>query len=230
MERPLRLIAANPVDSLARTIEALLVVASQPLGRRRARRGGGRRGRAGRDGPGPARRAVSRGSERNRARAGRRRLGIPRLARGGRGLRSALRAARGAEPLPGRARDARRRRVPGPVLAAGDRTLAGRRRRLGGRRARRAGSDRGGGAWRRWSRAVPRDAALRAGVRPREPGRPAAARGSRRATRTSSAAGSKRSPSAVPPSVYSRRSSRMGLIPGGTSPNWSTLSTVNEPR
>ena len=32
MERPLRLISANPVDSLARTIEALLVVASQPLG------------------------------------------------------------------------------------------------------------------------------------------------------------------------------------------------------
>ena len=31
MERPLRLIATNPVDSLARTIEALLVVASQPL-------------------------------------------------------------------------------------------------------------------------------------------------------------------------------------------------------
>lgn len=31
MERPLRLIAANPVDALARTVEALLVVASQPL-------------------------------------------------------------------------------------------------------------------------------------------------------------------------------------------------------
>jgi len=31
VERPLRLISANPVDSLARTIEALLVVASQPL-------------------------------------------------------------------------------------------------------------------------------------------------------------------------------------------------------
>ena len=31
MERPLRLIAANPVDALARTLEALLVVASQPL-------------------------------------------------------------------------------------------------------------------------------------------------------------------------------------------------------
>jgi segregation and condensation protein B len=32
VERPLRLIAANPVDALARTLEAVLVVASQPLG------------------------------------------------------------------------------------------------------------------------------------------------------------------------------------------------------
>ena len=31
MERPLRLIAANPLDQLARTLEALLVVASAPL-------------------------------------------------------------------------------------------------------------------------------------------------------------------------------------------------------
>ena len=31
MDTPLRLIAANPVDRLARTVEALLVVASQPL-------------------------------------------------------------------------------------------------------------------------------------------------------------------------------------------------------
>jgi segregation and condensation protein B len=31
VDRPLRLIASNPVDELARTIEALLVVASQPL-------------------------------------------------------------------------------------------------------------------------------------------------------------------------------------------------------
>ena len=31
MERPLRLIAANPLDALARIIEALLVVASAPL-------------------------------------------------------------------------------------------------------------------------------------------------------------------------------------------------------
>jgi segregation and condensation protein B len=31
LDRPLRLVAANPVDQLARTIEALLVVAPQPL-------------------------------------------------------------------------------------------------------------------------------------------------------------------------------------------------------
>jgi segregation and condensation protein B len=31
VDRPLRLIATNPVDQLARTVEALLVVASQPL-------------------------------------------------------------------------------------------------------------------------------------------------------------------------------------------------------
>ena len=31
MERPLRLIAANPLDQLARTLEAVLVVAAQPL-------------------------------------------------------------------------------------------------------------------------------------------------------------------------------------------------------
>jgi segregation and condensation protein B len=31
VERPLRLIAANPLDQLARTLEALLVVAAQPL-------------------------------------------------------------------------------------------------------------------------------------------------------------------------------------------------------
>ncbi len=31
MDRPLRLISASPVDALARTVEALLVIASQPL-------------------------------------------------------------------------------------------------------------------------------------------------------------------------------------------------------
>ncbi len=30
-DRPLRLVAANPLDRLARTLEALLVVAGQPL-------------------------------------------------------------------------------------------------------------------------------------------------------------------------------------------------------
>ena len=34
MDRPLRLVAANPLDRLARTLEALLVVASQPLSAR----------------------------------------------------------------------------------------------------------------------------------------------------------------------------------------------------
>ena len=31
MERPLRLVTANPLDQLARTLEALLVVANAPL-------------------------------------------------------------------------------------------------------------------------------------------------------------------------------------------------------
>jgi chromosome segregation and condensation protein ScpB len=31
VERPLRLVTANPLDQLARTLEALLVVASAPL-------------------------------------------------------------------------------------------------------------------------------------------------------------------------------------------------------
>ena len=48
MDRPLRLIAANPVDQLARTVEALLVVASQPLSVDELARGGRRRHRAGR--------------------------------------------------------------------------------------------------------------------------------------------------------------------------------------
>ena len=43
MDRPLRLIAANPVEELARTIEALLVVASVPLAARGACRGDARR-------------------------------------------------------------------------------------------------------------------------------------------------------------------------------------------
>ena len=50
MDRPLRLITASPVDRLARTVEALLVVALAAAVGRRARRGGERRRRARRDG------------------------------------------------------------------------------------------------------------------------------------------------------------------------------------
>jgi hypothetical protein len=83
MERPLRLIAANPLDALARVVEALLVVASAPAHHGRALRSGRRVGRACRDRAQllgePPRRA-----RRHRARARRRRLGIPRLTRRGR--------------------------------------------------------------------------------------------------------------------------------------------------
>ena len=180
VERPLRLIAANPVDSLARTLEALLVVASQPLGVAELAEAAGDE---------VERVETALGLLGERYREGRSGIVLEQVAGGwafrasreaAEALRSALRAAGGAESLPGCARDARGRRLPGPVLAPGDRALAGRRGRLGRRRARRAGPDRGGGAWRRRSRALPGHAALRAGVRPREPGRPAAARGSRR--------------------------------------------------
>ena len=43
MDAPLRLISSNPLDQLARTIEALLVVASAPLSVGGAGRGRGRR-------------------------------------------------------------------------------------------------------------------------------------------------------------------------------------------
>ncbi len=124
VERPLRLIAASPVDALARTLEALLVVASQPLGVAELAEAAARRPRAGRDGAGAAGRALSRGSERDRARAGRRRLGVSRLARGGGSLRPAVRAAGRAQPLAGGARDARDHRVP-RARARGRRSRAG---------------------------------------------------------------------------------------------------------
>ena len=49
MDRPLRLITANPVDQLARTVEALLVVASAPLSVEELARGRRRRRGADRD-------------------------------------------------------------------------------------------------------------------------------------------------------------------------------------
>ena len=139
MDRPLRLITANPVDQLARTVEALLVVASAPLSRRGARAGGGRRRRAGRARARAALGSLSRGPERDRPRARRGWLRVPRLARGRGGLRAPVRAAGRARALAGRARDARDRRLPRPVQPAGDRPDPRRRRRLGRRRPARAG-------------------------------------------------------------------------------------------
>ena len=154
MDRPLRLIPADPLDRLARTLEALLVVASAPLSVEELADGGGRRPGAGRGRAAPRRRALRRGAERDRARARRRRLGLPRGARGGRRVRAAVRAAGTAEPFPGGARDARDRRVPRPVLAAGHRADPRRRRRLGRRQPPRARPDRRGGPRRRRRRRV----------------------------------------------------------------------------
>ena len=84
MDRPLRLITANPVDQLARTVEALLVVASAPLSRRGARAGRRRRRRAGR-----ARRS---GSSRDRFREGRSGIVLEHVA-GGYAFRASREAA-----------------------------------------------------------------------------------------------------------------------------------------
>ena len=78
MESPLRLIALNPVDRLARTVEALLVVASVAAVARRARRRDGGSSRADRDRDRAAAGALRGGPERHRARGGRRRLRLPR--------------------------------------------------------------------------------------------------------------------------------------------------------
>ena len=171
MERPLRLISSNPVDQLARTVEALLVVASQPLVGRGAVRGRGRRRRAGRDGARAALGAVSRGPQRHRPRARRRRLGVPRRARGGRGVRRACSSGRSSAAS--RRRRSRRWRSS-PTSARCSRPEIARIRgvasRLGRRGPRRARPDRRVGPRRRRRRdPLPRDAALRARLRPREP-------------------------------------------------------------
>ena len=76
MDRPLRLITASPVDRVALTLEALLVVASQPLSVEDlavAADDDVERIET-------ALRLLAEGPQRNRARAGGRRLGVPRLA------------------------------------------------------------------------------------------------------------------------------------------------------
>ncbi len=112
MDRPLRLIATNPVDQLARTRRGAARRRLAAAVRRRARRRGRRRRRARRDRARPARRPLPRGAQRDRARARRGRLRVPRRARGRRRVRAAVRAAGRAWPLAGGARDALDRRLP----------------------------------------------------------------------------------------------------------------------
>ena len=146
MDRPLRLIparSARPARAHARGAARRRLGAAVARG---ARRRGGRRSGAGGGGAAARRRALRRGAQRDRARARRRRLGVPRRTRGGGRVRAPVRAAGAAEPLPGRARDARDRRVPRPVLAAGHRADPRRRGRLGRREPPRARPDRRGGS------------------------------------------------------------------------------------
>ena len=117
MDRPLRLITASPVDQLARTIEALLVVASQPLTVAELVEAAADEQERVETALGLLRERYSEGPERDRPRAGRGRLGVSRCTRGGGGVRAAVRAARAAVAVAGVAGDARDRRVPRAVHA-----------------------------------------------------------------------------------------------------------------
>ena len=141
MDRPLRLITASPVDRLALTLEALLVVASQPLSVEDLAVAADDDVGADRDGSAAAGGTVRRGPQRDRAGARGRRLGVSRVARGGRGVRAAVRAAGRARALGGGSRDAGDRRVPRAGEPPGDRAHARRGRRLGGCRVGGAGPD-----------------------------------------------------------------------------------------
>ena len=133
MDSPLRLIASNPLDQLARTLEALLVVASAPLSVEELAEAADDH---------VERVEAALGLVRERYTEGRsgivlehvaRRLGVPVGARGGGGVRTALREAGAAEPVAGFPGDAGDRGVPGAVLAAGHRAHPRRGRRLCGR-------------------------------------------------------------------------------------------------
>ena len=179
MDSPLRLIANNPLDQLARTIEALLVVASAPLSVEELAEAADDH---------TERVEAALGLVRERYTEGRSGIVLEHVAsgwafrvgpRGGGGVRAALREACAAESLPGVARDARDHRVPRAVLTAGHRSHPRRRCRLCGREPRRARADHGVGprrCRRRRRDQVPHDAALRARVRAREPVAAAAAR------------------------------------------------------
>ena len=117
MDRPLRLITEDPPDRLARTLEGLLVVASRPLAVD-AGRGGVGRPRARRARPQPSSPALRGGPQRDRARAGRRRL---RFASGG--------AEAAWRPASGSTSGARRRLLCGGARdACGDAYLGPRSR------------------------------------------------------------------------------------------------------
>ena len=112
MERPLRLVTAVPVDELARTLEALLVVASQPLTAEDL-------AVAADDEIAAVEEALELLGE--RFAEGRSGIVLEHVAGGyafrasrdgGGGVRAALRAPGRARPLAGRARDARRDRLP----------------------------------------------------------------------------------------------------------------------
>ena len=108
MERPLRLITSSPLEGLAQTLEALLVVASQPLSVEDL-------AVAADDGTERVEEALEllgerlrRGPERHRARARRRRVRVPRLARRSRTRARGCSSARSSAACP------RRRWRPSP--------------------------------------------------------------------------------------------------------------------
>ena len=80
MDRPLRLIAGNPLDQLARTIEALLVVASPPLSVQELADAADDHAERVETALGLVGERYQRGSQRHRAGERRRRLGVPRVA------------------------------------------------------------------------------------------------------------------------------------------------------
>ena len=143
MDSPLRLIASNPLDQLARTLEALLVVASAPLSVEELAEAADDNTGADRGAPsGWSASATPKGaagscSSTSRA-AGR--SAPPREAT--EACARLFDKPGAAEPLASGAGDARDRGVPRAVLAAGHRSHPGRRRRLGGCEPARARIDR----------------------------------------------------------------------------------------
>ena len=182
MDSPLRLIASNPVDHLARTIEALLVVASAPLSAEELAEAAD---------DDPERVLTALGLLRERYSEKRSGIVLEEVA-GGFAFRASREASEACARLFERPVERGLSQAAletlavvaylGPVLASRGRPYPRRRGRLGGREPRRARADRGGGARVRPRRRgpLPDDAALRARVRAREPRRAPAARRPRR--------------------------------------------------